>query len=135
MQWDLKDNQIRPLSNSYFNWAEKRIRKSTNRSIQIEMTGDFWDSEEAMMVADLRGANKIAHAISQVCIKKQRRIIFCAMRVDKIVLNNQPAGKRNVAFRYNEMVISCAFTDSKDHFSVDDLREILDKRILSFLEP
>ena len=135
MHWNTNDNEIRLTSNLYFEWAEKRIRECLGQPIQIEMTGDFWDDEDAIMFADLRGANKIAQAISQVCQKKQVRIALCGMRLEKILLNNQPIGNRNVTFNHNEMIVYCSFADRKDHFSVGDLKEVISNKIQAMIKP
>jgi hypothetical protein len=128
--WDINQNEPMVISNSFFRWAEKRILDFTGKRIDIEMISDsFYGDTDALMYADLRGSNKIANAISLFCNTEKKRSDFNSLRLTKILLNNQSVGNRHIRFHNNQLIISCAFANKEDHFSVRDLKNILDRQL------
>jgi hypothetical protein len=127
---DINQKESTVISNSFFQWAEKRILDFTGKRIDIEMISDsFYGDTDALMYADLRGSNKIANAISLFCNTEKKGSDFNSLGLTKIILNNQSAGNRHIIFHNSELIISCAFANKDDHFSVRDLKNLLDKKL------
>lgn len=123
----LKEKQA--LAGLDFSWSEKRIKEATGKDIKVEVDAEtFANDMDAILNAESMGAEKTANSIANICRNDIGKDAFNDKKIDKVVLKNQGAGNRSIAFDGNKLVVAFSF-NSDEYFSEGEAKEIIENAL------
>jgi hypothetical protein len=97
---------------------------------QIEMDANSFSNDlDAIQYVGQRGGEATPNGIAFVCRNDIGKEAFAEKKVTKIILKNQPAGKRSLEFDGSSLIVSCAFASSDDFFREAEIRDEIENKL------